>query len=129
MATYADNVDVETSLGRSLSTEQAIRAPGLLQRVETRIVRRIPDLAEQVSADPTLGDVVAEIEADVVARFLRNPEGYLQEQDGDYLYIRDRAMPSSRMELTEDEWSRLGVAAGAFTIQPDYAAALEEYPA
>lgn len=116
---YAVSSDVEISLGRSLTEAETMRVNGLLDRVETRIRRRISDLADQITADATFRDVVVEVEADVVARFLRNPDGLLQEQDGDYLYIRDRALPPAGvLDLTEQEWARLGVTSAAFTITP-----------
>jgi hypothetical protein len=123
---YATTTDVEVSLGRSLTAEEATRASGLLGRIEARITHRIPDLAAQITATPTLRNLVVEVEADAVARVLRNPEGFLQEQDGDYLYIRDRSLSSGYLDLTEQEWTRLGVSSGAFTVRPDYAAALED---
>jgi hypothetical protein len=115
---YADIPDVEVSLGRPLTSDESNRAFALLDRAEARIQSRMDDLAALVAADPVLLATVVEVEADAVARVLRNPEGLLQEQDGDYMYIRSRELPSGLLELTEAEWTRLGVGSQAFTITP-----------
>lgn len=115
---YAQVEDVSISLGRSLTDDELEQASALLDRIDTRIKRRLTDLAERIATDPSLLDVVVEVESDAVARVLRNPSGYLQEQDGDYLYIRDRAVASGVLGLTADEWARVGVKQGAFTIAP-----------
>ena len=114
---YATVDDVQISLGRSLTTDESTQADGLLERIETRINRRV-DLASAIASDAALVDVLVEIEADAVARVLLNPSGYLQEQAGDYMYTRDRSIASGRLDLTADEWARLGVKRGAFTIAP-----------
>lgn len=118
MATYAGTEDVEDSLGRVLTASESSRATRLLARIERRITSRISDLTDRISSEDDLQDLVVEAEADAVARVLRNPEGYLQEQDGDYMYIRDRSIASGALGLTTEEWARLGVAGGAFTIMP-----------
>lgn len=127
MATYATTNDVQVSLGRALTTDEATRATGLLTRVENRIIRRLPDLTARVAAETTYRSVVVEVESDAVARVLRNPEGYTQEQDGDYLYIRDRTLPSG-LSLTDEEWARLGVTSGAFSVTPWQAPDTETVP-
>jgi hypothetical protein len=114
---YASVDDVQVSLGRSLTTDETAQAEGLLDRIETRINRKL-DLAAALAADAGLVDILVEVEADAVARVLLNPSGYLQEQDGDYMYTRDRSVASGRLDLTSDEWARLGVKRGAFTIAP-----------
>jgi hypothetical protein len=115
---YAGIDDVQLSLGRPLSDNETWRATGLLARVEGRIRARVGDLATQITADASLEAVLVEIEADAVARALRNPEGYRQEQDGDYMYIRGDAATSGSLDLTEDEWARLGITTNGFTITP-----------
>lgn len=116
--TYATTDDVVVSLGRSLTADEATQADGLLGRIERRIIRRIRDLAAQVAGDATLEGVVVEIEADSVARVIRNPEGLRQEQAGDYMYTRATDVPLGVLTITDEEWSRLGVSASAFTIAP-----------
>lgn len=110
--------DVEVSLGRDLTSEQETQALGLLDRVEARIRLRIPTLDTRLADEDGLLDILTEVEADAVARVLRNPSGLLQEQDGDYAYTRDRRVASGALQITADEWDRLGVNRGAFTIDP-----------
>ena len=118
MASYASLDDVRISLGRPLSDDEADQADGLLDRIESRIRQRITDLDDRIDDDVTFVDILVEIEADAVARVIKNPSGLLSEQDGDYMYTRDRSMASGSLRLTDEEWSRLGVTKGAFTIAP-----------
>jgi hypothetical protein len=50
--------------------------------VERRILRRIPDLADKVTAGDIDAADVIQVEADVVLRLVRNPDGYASETDG-----------------------------------------------
>ena len=126
---YASTNDVKVSLGRPLSDDEDTQADALLDRVELRISSRIPTLEARLIAEDSLLDLLVEVEADVVARKIDNPSGYLQEQDGDYMYTRDRALlKSGGLALTDDEWSRLGVTKGAFTIGAIYGARVRRGP-
>ena len=122
--TYATTSDVATSLVRALTTDEATCATGLLARAETLILRRIPDLATRITTDDSLEDVVVAVEADAVARVLRNPGGVWQERVDDYSYTRDRAISTGELYISDDEWDRLlvtpgtSVASDAFTIRP-----------
>lgn len=121
---YAATSDVEASLGRSLTSDEATQAPVLLERAELLITRRLTDLAARLSTDPGLHDVVVMVEADAVARVLRNPGGVYQESIDDYSYTRDREVSSGRLYITEDEWELLlttpgtSVPSEAFSIRP-----------
>ena len=114
---YAGVSDVQVSLGRPLTEDEESQADALLDRVERRIYARISDLDDRLAAEVNLTDLLVEIEADAVARKIDNPRGVLQEQDGDYMYTLDRSvLKSGGLALTDDEWGRLGVSKGAFTI-------------
>lgn len=115
---YASTSDVQVSLGRPLTDEEVTQADGLLDRIEARIRARITDLDTRIVDEDNLVQLLIEIEADAVSRKLRNPTGLLQEQDGDYAYTRDRNVASGELNLTDEEWARLGVTKGAFTIAP-----------
>lgn len=125
---YANVTDVQVSLGRLLTEDEQTQAEGLLDRVETRIRVRIPTLAERLEDEPDLLDLLIEVEADAVARVLRNPSGLLTEQDGDYAYTRDRSLASGRLSLTDEEWSRLGISKSAFTIGLSLGRTFDEEP-
>jgi hypothetical protein len=120
---YAITDDVAVSLGRSLTSEETDVAWGLLERAELLILRRIPDLAARIAADATLQDVVVMVEADAVARVLRNPSGVWQERIDDYSYTRDRSISSGMLYISDDEWDMLQTTPGtsvpseAFTIR------------
>lgn len=125
---FATVSDVQISLGRPLTEDEETQAEGLLDRVETRIRARIPDLDTRLDDESDLLDLLIEVEADSVARVLRNPSGLLTEQDGDYAYTRDRSLASGRLFLTDEEWSRLGISKSAFTIGLSLGRTFDEEP-
>lgn len=114
--TYADTTDVAASLGRDLTDDETARASVLLSRVEARIKQRITDLDDRVTSDPDYQTIVESVEADSVARVLRNPEGKWRESIDDYSYMRDRASSSGALEITRSEWGLLFGSGAAFSI-------------
>lgn len=125
---FAGVSDVQISLGRPLTEDEQTQAVGLLDRVETRIRARIPTLDDRLADENDLAALLVEVEADAVARVIRNPSGYIQEQDGDYMYTRDRSLATGALNLTNAEWARLGISKGAFTIGLSLGRTLDEEP-
>lgn len=121
---YATPADVEISLGRDLSASETTQVTGLLERAELIITRRITDLTDRIADDAALEDVVVMVEADVVARVIRNPDGNRQESIDDYSYTRDPNVAAGYLYLTDEEWALLltspgtSTASEAFTITP-----------
>ena len=106
---HATADDVQTVLGRALTTEETAMVERRLEQVERMIVRRIPDLADRIAAgDIDQADVV-DIEAEAVLRVVRNPEGLLLENDGSYGYQYDRETASGRLQILPEEWQALGI--------------------
>lgn len=62
-------------------------------------------------------DTVVSVEAEVVVRYLSNPEGLSSETDGNYSYTRSRAFGDGSLSLTNEEWSLLA-ASQLHTISP-----------
>lgn len=115
---FATPQDVAGRLGRELTEAETTQTPILLSDAELLIRSRVPDLDERVQAGTLAEPVVVMVEAYAVARVLRNPEGFRQEQDGDYMYTLDSRVASGRLAILDEEWRLLGVSAGAFTITP-----------
>lgn len=122
MATYADANDVAARWGKDPdSLDSAITA--LIEKrlgdVERMILRRIPDLAQQVTDGDIDSEDIEQVECEAVLRLVRNPEGYLSESDGNYSYMLMQEISSGKLEILPDEWSILGVGAfGMFVIAP-----------
>jgi len=115
--------DVQAVLGRVLTTEETALVERRLAQVERMLLRRIPDLAEQIDADDLDEDDVIDIEAEAVLRLIRNPEGYSSEQDGNYGYTFNRETASGRLEILPEEWERLGIKPSrVFSIVPNLVA-------
>jgi uncharacterized protein YcaQ len=117
---YATFADVQTVSGRVLTTEETALVERRLAQVERMLVRRIPDLAEQI-ADGGLDEAdVVDIEAETVLRLVRNPEGYASESDGQYSYQFNREAASGKLEILAEEWERLGIKPSRmFSIVPN----------
>ncbi|ALA48126.1 head-tail adaptor Ad1 [Mycobacterium phage Phlei] len=104
---YAKATDVTTLWAREPDEEVVHLIERRLEQVERMIRRRIPDLDERVEDDDYLADVV-DIEADVVLRLVRNPEGYISETDGQYTYQLNADLAAGRLEILPHEWEILG---------------------
>ncbi len=110
--------DVSARLGRELSSDEAEQVSTLLGDAELLIKTRIPDLLARVAAGTIDSAVVIMIEANMVLRVVRNPDGYVQETDGNYSYQVSTAVASGRLSVLDDEWSWLGITRGVFLLVP-----------
>lgn len=105
---YATIEDVETRIGRELSDSERDLARALLGDALLIIHSRCPDLDERVENGEISADVVRMIQANMVVRVLRNPEGIRQETDGDYSYTIAASTPvGDGLSLTRQELSML----------------------
>lgn len=104
--------DVEASLLRPLTTIESTYVGQMLERAEQLLIGYVPDLLDKALPGTWLRGQVVRIEADMVARVLRNPEGMRQESDGVYSYSVDWAVASGRLKPLDDELAVLGVRVG-----------------
>ena len=108
----AKEQDVETSLLRSLTTIEGTHVSDLIERAEQLLLGYVPDLLEKALPDTWLFGQVVRIEAEMVARVLRNPDGKRQESDGTYSFSVDWAVSSGRLKPLDDELGVLGIRTG-----------------
>ncbi|PTR26489.1 Gp19/Gp15/Gp42-like protein [Rhodococcus sp. OK519] len=106
---YAIAEDVQAVLGRALTPEETGMVNRRLEQVERMIIRRIPDLADQITAGSIDRADVVDIEAEAVLRVVRNPEGLFSETDGTYGYQLDRETASGKLQILPEEWQTLGI--------------------
>lgn len=107
---------VATRLGRSLTTDEITQATALLGDVRILIEARIPDLEDRL-ADETLDPAkLAMVEANSVARLIRNPQGYTGETDGDYTYQVNWKLATGELTITDQEWALLGFSSSVWTV-------------
>jgi hypothetical protein len=111
--TYATTSDVAIRLGRELTAEETSLVEIRLDDVERRILRRIPDLDDQITAGDIDEADVVQVEADAVLRLVRNPDGYLSETDGNYTYMFRQDLANGKLEILAAEWETLGVVTGS----------------
>ena len=120
MSTYATYSDVQARLGRALNLEEQTLVDVRLADVERAIRRRISDLDAKVAAGTIDRDDVIQVEADTVLRLARNPAGLYAETDGNYSYQFDREIASGRLEITDEDWSTLGVRKSRISVLSPY---------
>lgn len=107
--TYAAAADVVTLWAKEPEPEVMALIERRLAQVERMILRRIPDLADQIAIGRIDVTDVADIEAEAVLRLVRNHEGYASESDGTYSYQFNRETAHGRLEILAEEWERLGI--------------------
>lgn len=107
---------------RPLTSRQVTVARTKLADAERRIVRRMAkagrDFYAEVAADeakdeddPTKGfkaDVI-EVEAEAVARVLKNPDGLKSEGLENYQKSRDKSLADGQLRITAEDWQQLGL--------------------
>lgn len=117
--TYASAADVAALLARELDTAETALVERRLKQVERMILRRIPDLAGQITDGTIDQDDVVDIEAEAVLRVVRNPDGVYMESDGSYTYTKSAEAADNRLRILPEEWELLGVRVGKmFAIVP-----------
>jgi hypothetical protein len=109
-------IDVEASLGRSLTVPEIEQTNLWIEDAELQIRMRLGDL--------TLLDAeaLAYVVREAVAARLRNPEGFSSETIDDYTY---RLPTETRRVTILDEWWRMldpTTGAGAFSARPYFEA-------
>jgi hypothetical protein len=115
---YAHPSDVEARLGRELDSSETTIVNTRLGDAELLIKSRAKDLDARIEAGSLDQALVVMVEAEMVLRLIKNPDGFVQESDGNYSYMISSAVASGRLELLPDEWALLGVSSGMFTIDP-----------
>lgn len=120
---YATIEDVQNRYEQELD-------PALWRLVNTRLGdaemllrSRIPNLDDRLELAPVNPDFLdirnlKRVEAEMVLRLIRNPEGYSQESDGNYSYAIYQQVASGKLEVTSEEWSLLGVGSGMWVLAP-----------
>lgn len=106
---YASVSDVTVRWGRVPTTEETAAIQVRLDDVERLILRRIPDLDQQILDGTILEEDLIQVEADAVLRLARNPDGYVSETDGNYTYMLSQQQSMGRLEILPEEWELLGI--------------------
>ena len=106
---YASAADVVALWAKEPEPEVMVLIERRLEQVERMIRRRIPSLDTLTAASATFLADLIDIEADVVLRLVRNPEGYISETDGAYTYQLQTDLSGGRLVVLNDEWTALGV--------------------
>lgn len=114
---YAEYLDVAARSFEDIAEYEDV-IETRLQDAELILKSKISDLDTRVTAGTIDPETVTYVEVEMILRLLRNPEGYMQESDGNYSYMLSQQLASGKLEVATEEWSLLGVQRGAFTIRP-----------
>lgn len=109
---HAAAVDVAVRWGKAIDTLESTTVALIETRLgdaERMIKRRIPDLDAKITAATLDVEDVKQVEADMVLRLVRNPEGYLSETDGNYTYMLQQSLSAGKLTVEPDEWETLGL--------------------
>lgn len=115
---YATSADVEARLGRTLDSSESQIVTARLGDAELIIKSRIPDLSTKITDGKIIQAAVVMVEADMVLRLVKNPDGFAQETDGNYSYTLHSDIASGRLSVLPHEWALLGIRGGVYTIAP-----------
>lgn len=112
--------DVETSLMRELTSEEEKYIGALLERAENLIRVRIPNLSDRSAQEPDFSSLVAQVEAEAVARVLRaeNSGIYKSESEDGYSYQLNMMVASGLLDILPAEWERLTGSGGLKMVAP-----------
>lgn len=120
----ASREDIEASLLRGLTPSESKYFQTLADRVENMIRVRVPAEKWEKFAQ-TNHSYLVQVEAEAVARVFRNPEGKIQEADGQYSYQVSSLVGSGLLQVLPSEWDLLGLGDGDWESVPirsdDYA--------
>lgn len=103
----AVSANVQAVLLRPFTTNETIYVDALLARARRMIERAA--ISHGTTIDALDAGAVIDVQADMVARVLRNPEGVRTESDGQYSYQLDSRAASGRLELTDEDMATLGL--------------------
>ena len=113
---HATPDDVKARLGRPLTEDETTMTNIRLADAERMILRRIPDLADKITAGDIDEADVIQVESDAVIRILKNPDGYTSETYGTYSYRMNWDVASGKLDISDAEWLTLGVNAGGMFV-------------
>lgn len=101
--------DVEVALRRPISEGDARIVEKLLDRVELRIRARWRNLSELVALDSVARGIVSQVEAESVARVLRDESGglYKSETEDGYRYELNFLAASARLDVLRSDMDEL----------------------
>lgn len=101
--------DVEVALRRPISEGDARIVEKLLDRVELRIKARWRNVSELVALDSVARGIVSQVEAESVARVLRDESGglYKSESEDGYRYELNFLAASARLDVLRSDMDEL----------------------
>lgn len=106
---YATFEDVEVRFFRGLLPEERDLVEARLGDAEGKIRSRISNLDQKILENPDYLSTVVRVCADAVIRLIRNPEGFVQETDGNYTYMLSQSSAEGRLTILTEEWQDLGI--------------------
>ena len=109
MASLATVDDVATAMLRTLDTDETALATALLPRASWLVRQERPGLDTLIADNVLDADVVKGVVAEMVARVLRNPDGWRQKATGPFSGTYDVNVASGYLTITDNDRPMLGL--------------------
>lgn len=120
MTMYASAEDVQTSW-RPLSSAEMSTAHAFIDWASIKLRRRVPSLDARIAAnEPDVESLARHITVAVVKRAMLNPEGWREETLDDFRLVRDAAVASGALYVSDDDVADLqprAVSHGMYSVQ------------
>lgn len=101
--------DLQKALLRDLTAAESQASAWYLSRAESLLLAKVPNLLTRSTIDEHFAILIRGVEAEMVARVFRNPEGIKREDQGNYSYQVDHQVASGRLFVSDDDLDALGL--------------------
>lgn len=120
LSVTATLTDVQNRLARPLAPSEEDLAVALLADAEVILESQIPTLNQRLTDGEVSSAAVVMVHANMVVRVVRNPEGIIQEVDGNYSRtLASGSVSSNGLQILPDEYRLLaGTARGIGSFRP-----------
>ena len=107
MPAFASTQQVGERWQRALTGDETLAAESLLEQASAMIRVNVPGIDVRVAGSADWATTVAGIVVDAVLRVLRNPEGFVAENEGPFGVRRSDAAAGGQLFFTDQEWAQL----------------------
>lgn len=107
---FTDDPTAVSSRWRPLSDAEALIVPQKLTDAALILAAQVPGLVARVAAGEVSPALVKQVQAEMVLRVLKNPDGKRQEAIDDYSWTRDSALSAGALYVTAAEVTLLSPA-------------------
>lgn len=119
MSSPANVNDITARFPTPLTTAQGHLVQALLEDSYAILLASDPTIADRITGSAPLRALVIQVQAAMITRVLRNPDGKLEESVDDYSYRRDSSVSTGALYVSDAELALLSIRRrrrGSFSI-------------